>query len=129
MPEGVGYGTQDQFTSAGKTLNVIGNHIYGFSGQVEYTNSETTFINGETGKFYSSVYVQFSTLAGSGDDPTVKVYFNGVLVVATAHTGASFILMPLRVIIPPLTNVKVTATNQDSTPIQGFVFIKGRIYK
>ena len=86
MPEGVGYGPQDQFSGSGKTLNVLGNHIYGFSGQVEYTNTETTFIESETGKFYSDVFVQYSTLAYSSDDPTVKVYFNGVLVVATAHT-------------------------------------------
>ena len=132
MPEGVGYGPQDQFTGAGKTLNVLGNHIWGLSGQVQYDDNETTFIESETGKYYSDVFIQFSTLAYTADDPTIKVTFNGVLIVGSGHSHTSLSELnnfPLRLLIPPLTVVKVTVTNQDSTPIQGFVYIKGRIYK
>ena len=118
------------FLGPSRSLDVLGNHIYGYSGQVEYTNTETTFIESVTGKYYSDVFVQYSTLAYSSDDPTVKVYFNGVLVVATAHTHTEEAgkNLPLRLIIPPLTQVKVTVTNQDTTGIQGFIFIKGRTY-
>ena len=119
------------FLGPSQSLVVLGDHIYGLSGQVQYDNTETTFIDGETGKYYSDVFIQFSTLAYTADDPTIKVTFNDVLVIASGHSHTSLSELnnfPLRIIIPPLTRVKVTVTNQDSTPIQGFIYIKGRIY-
>ena len=119
------------FLGASKGLITIGDHIYGLSGQVQYTDTETTFIDGETGKYYSDVFIQFSTLAYTADDPTIKVTFNGVLVVGSGHSHTSLSELnnfPLRMIIPPLTKVKVTVTNQDSTALQGFINIKGQIY-
>lgn len=119
------------FLGTSKSLITLGNHIYGLSGQTEYTDTETTFIDGETGKYYADVFIQFSTLAYTADDPTIKVTFNGILVVGSGHSHTSLSELnnfPLRMIIPPLTKVKVTVTNQDSTAIQGFINIKGRIY-
>jgi len=120
------------FLGASKSLITLGDHIYGLSGQVEYTDTETTFIDGETGKYYSDVFIQFSTLAYTADDPTIKVTFNGVLVVGSGHSHTSLSELnnfPLRMIIPPLTKVKITVTNQDSTAIQGFIYLKGRTYE
>jgi len=118
------------FLGASKSLITLGDHIYALSGQVQYTDTETTFIDGETGKYYSDVFIQYSSLYYGSDDPTVKVYFNGILIIATAHstTEDAGKNMPLRIIIPPLTTVKVTVTNQDSSAQQGFIFMKGRTY-
>ena len=129
MPEGVGYGPQNQFSGTGLTLNVIGNHIYGMSGAKQYDNNETTFIESETGKFYSDVFIQFNVGAYSADDPLVQIYFNGIVVLGSSHTTTQDVKYPFRLLIPPLTNVKITATNQDATALTGYVTVKGRIYK
>ena len=50
-----------------------GKHVYAYSGQIQYTNTETTFIEGTTQEGIADVFIQYSTLAYSADDPTVKV--------------------------------------------------------
>ena len=129
MPEGKGYGPQDQFSGSSPALNVIGSHIYGISGAKQYDDNETTFIESTTGKFYADVFVQFNVGAYSADDPLVQIYFNGIVVLGSSHTTTQDVKFPFRLLIPPLTNVKITATNQDSTALTGYVSVKGRIYK
>ena len=47
MPEGVGYGPQ--FTaSVGKSLNIIGNHAYAYSGAFDNTETDVKIMDFQT---------------------------------------------------------------------------------
>ena len=134
MPEGVGYGPQNTASIGDTTFNVLGNHLYGLNGGVDTSgqNSETTVFEASTGNYYVVATARFSINSSSGDDIEFIMYYNGVAMFgeyATSGTteGDSF---PLNIIIPPLTEVKITANNRGSSTGRGiFTIISGRIYK
>ena len=133
MPEGKGYGPQ--FTaSTGKSLNIIGDHAYAHSGELQFANTETTLL-----EFYSpsriivaklSPYYSATTGDVSSQDAFFRVYLNDVLVnnMALSHTDITAGL-DYNFIIPPLSLVKVTGKNTSGgTVISFFATIMARLY-
>jgi hypothetical protein len=133
MPEGVGYGPQ--FTaSTGLTLNVIGKHAYGYSGRVDFSNTETSLL-----EFYSpsnilvaKLFPTYSATDGAitSQDAFFRVYLNDVLITTiTVSANESLIIHDYDFIIPPLSLVKVTGKNTSGgTTISFFATLIGRLY-
>jgi len=132
MPEGVDYGPQ--FTaSVGKSLNIIGKHAYGYSGLVAVNNSENTFFEFTSGNYYTLADLQILNFSNSGDDMQYKVYLNETLVASwlpSSPTNLSEPPQPLRFLITPYTEVKITGENVSSSAGRSnSANIRGRIYK
>ena len=121
------------FLGTGNFFTILGEYISALNGGVETSgqNSETTVFQATTGKYYSVSDLRFSINSSSSDDIEIKMYYNGVLVFgeyATSGTteGDSY---PINIIIPPLTEVKITGNNKASTTGRViFTIIAGRIY-
>jgi hypothetical protein len=107
-------GSNAQYTSAGKGLTVIGNHAYAYSGAEGQGSSagEVTKLDFTTGNHYI-----VSKLAGyygdlSNDWWKMTVFFNEIRILqwATNHNSNPYSedSDTINLIIPPLTNVRVT---------------------
>jgi len=134
MPEGVGYGPQNTASVSDKSFNVIGNHLYGLNGGVDTGGQgvETTVFEATTGNYYVVATARFAINSSSGDDIEFIMYFNGVAMFGEyAQSGTTESdSYPINIIIPPLTEVKITANNKGSSTGRGiFTIITGRIYK
>jgi len=132
MPEGVGYGPQ-YTASVGKSLNYIGQHVYGYSGEITVDNNETNLLDFTSGKEYLVCKVQFSAAHSSGDDYVFRIRFNGIVVqryITISAFSESDPNQPLYMIIPPLTSVQCSAQNvSDTSSNNQIVAITGKIYK
>jgi len=133
MPEGVGYGPQNT-ASAGLNLNVIGNHLYGYSGKVAVDNNEIDLINATSGSYYSRAQVLFSYAvdASTGDDCIYRIRMNGIIVWQhlADHALAQYsFLQDIPIVIPPYTELRLTAENIQTTPRNQCVVLAGKIYK
>jgi len=135
MPEGVGYGPQ--FTaSTGLSLNYIGKHCYAYSGIVAVDNNETSLLDFSTSAEYVKGKIQITNASDTAKDSRYKVYFNDVIIyqygtdVSGEYGSEEDPDPPIHVIIPPFTNVKITAKNsEDSVTINQVGIITGRVYK
>jgi len=131
MPEGVGYGPQNT-ASTGLNLNVIGNHAYAFTGEVNSTQSGNTVIDFISGSFYFVGNFNVLTTDISGDDMVMVLSFNGVTILSQNYPSQFYrsIDATVGLIIPPYTEVKVTFTNPTSATNRTYSMgITGRIYK
>jgi len=132
MPEGVGYGAQNT-VSIGKELNVIGKHIYGYSGSVAVTDSPAvTLIDFTTGAYYVVGSFQPTNFTDSGDDIIWKILFAGQEVAQSyLRNHAEFApFEEVELIIPPFTNIEITAYNATgSTSRNVGALITGTVYK
>ena len=88
-------------------------HAYAMSGIVGVNATEKTLIEFNTYSEYLKAEVLLYNESGSGDDFRYKVKFNDIVVVSTySNSGNDFLLdTPIRIIIPPFTNIKITADN------------------
>jgi hypothetical protein len=87
---------------------------YAYSGINGVNATEETLIEFNTNSEYLDAKVLFYNESGSADDFRYKVKFNNVVVVS-AYANSSNVspsyFNPIEVIIPPFTNVKLTADN------------------
>jgi len=119
------------FLGTQKGLLVLGTHIYGTSGAINFDNTETDLINTTIGNYYAKSYVQFGIPGASSDDVTATVYFNGIKIIQHQVEGTADVNgfgSALRLIIPPHTAVRITLTNIDTTTRDGFCIVTGRVY-
>jgi len=112
MPEGKGYGPQNT-ASVGKTLNYIGNHCYGYSGQQTTDGSvwaaNTELLNYTTGEQYiiSKFYMTSDMI--TGNNLFIAIKLNGLYVLSLKTDGNPPYNPEFRdyeLLIPPLTNVQ-----------------------
>jgi len=113
-----------------KGLSIVGTHMYATSGAVNFDDTETTCIKATTGNYYSYAYIQVGISEVSSDNVFLRVYLNGALVFlhTVGDTQKIDRVTPVRVVIPPNTEFKVTMTNQDDTVRSATVITTGRVY-
>jgi len=89
---------------------------YAYSGIVGVDSTEETLIEFDTNSEYLDSKILMFNESGSGDDFRYKVKLNDIVVVSMyANSGNDFLLdTPIIMIIPPFTNVKITADNISS---------------
>ena len=130
MPEGVGYGPQNT-ASIGLNLNVIGDHAYAASGNVEDdagAAAVTTLLDFETGSSYLVGRIDFQDSTTGATDVYFQLSFNGQIVIASKEsTAASYQPQTFHIVIPPYTAV-VAKWGVGSGAFQGNCFLTGRIY-
>jgi len=128
MPEGVGYGPQN-IASVGLTLNIIGRHCYAYSGVIGVT-SEVTLLEFRSPAAYIEAQLQEFNGSGSNDDIHFKMYMNDVLMYSSVLWNINRGHMWAKIIIPPYTEIKVTAENiQSGTSRDISVILEGIVYK
>jgi len=119
----------------GTSLNYIGKHAYGYSGQLSVANSEIDairFTTPDNQYVDSNIQLLWTTTADdfTGDDALVLVYIDeqrvsGILA-SSAHKNASELL---KIIFPPGVNVRITVKNAAaSTTHYGYVSLTGEVY-
>ena len=118
-----------QFTNAGKGLTVIGEHAYAYSGAVSFDDSGSTGLDFQSGKQYIVSKLTWDVVGSSSDDVTLTLSLNGINIYKPQLFDANHEIVPtLHFIIPPLTELKLIFTNNDSTVMEGYAVIKGRVY-
>jgi len=95
-------------------LNQIGNNVYAYSGNLSVINAQTTLLEFVTNNDYIDAKFDIANGSGSGDDFRYYIMFNDIIVVHI-YGGTSDVFnqfsMPKYLIVPPYTNVKLTAQN------------------
>lgn len=117
-------GSALQFTNDNK-------HAYAYSGVKSVDDNETTLLEVSTNSEYINAHIQFNYVASANQDFTYKIYFNDVIV-QQYNVGNSVIYTSpdnfLYVVIPPFTDVKLTAQNiSDSTQLNQIVSLTGKV--
>lgn len=125
-------GSNAQFTSAGKGLTVIGEHCYAYSGLVEVDNNEKECLLFQTGKEYVVGDAQICYFqSNETDNIKFMITFNNIEVQTVQITDATAYTPyeKIRLIIPPLTLVKITALNISGAGTRDVgVSLTGRVY-
>jgi len=119
--------------STGLGLRYIGEHCMAYSGQIAYTQVETTALNFTTGDGYILARFGFSFAVDSSDDAYITVYFNDIKVIQhlseRGQNRDDWAYTDIRLIIPPFTIVKTTVRNGPSGSLDGFFsYLTGRVY-
>ena len=119
------------FTGTGKGLSYVGNHCFAFSGAVATSNSEVEQLNFTTGKDYIKIRLYPTMLQNTNANYRWLVKINGQAVsnVSTESQYARYAFIYVDFVIPPNTNVVVTATNIEDTSTNDVgSFISGKVY-
>jgi hypothetical protein len=120
--------------SPGLGLRYVGQHCYAYSGTVDVDATETNLLKFTSGSGYivARWLPQYMVESHVGDDFRFVVYFNdqvvaSVIMAAAADRDAFY--RDVDLIIPPLTEVKMTADNktQNVARLVGGI-LTGRIY-
>jgi len=118
----------------GLGLRYIGQWAYAFSGPVPTDNSETTLLSFQSGSgvFVGSYYPMFMTGLAQSRNYTFTVKFNALTVLIRVFTQIdSFENNPgeIKIIIPPQTEVLITALNIADTESHNMgAKLVGRVY-
>jgi len=132
MPEGKGYGPQF-VANIGKDWNVIGNRGYSYSGSVSVTSSSTNMNTFETGNYLTVLNIELhgNYNAMGTDVGEIQIVMNGVEIVNTQFTRIDAMVMiePIKLVVPPLTNIAVNMNTGSGTPKDWQTTITGKIYK
>jgi len=117
-------------------LSVLGEHAYAYSGVVSVGNSETDMLNFQSENNYMvcSWFANFNQLTSdpiATEDFRFILYLNGlqIAMMETADSQSATRATVQDIIIPPNTNVKVTARNYTGSVTEPCgVVITGRVY-
>jgi len=130
-------GVTGSFTGPGETLEIVGDHAFGYSGVIGITTTESNLLSFRTGNFYFVGTVQFMYAANANDPFKYRIYLNEAIVAqygvamsgdySQNETGPEQDIV--RIIIPPYTDVKMTAENDGSGTTDQCVACQGRIYR
>jgi len=124
-------GSNATFTGTGKGLTIIGDHCYGYN-YFSVDNETKTYFDFHTGKEYIVGELTGGRNMKSGAESTVDINLNGVLIFSTkwdngtSGTNNNPMSSPTPFIIPPLTAVTITVTNDTQDNIS--LGITGRVY-
>jgi len=118
--------------STGLGLRYIGQHCFGYSGIVSVDNTETALIDTVSSAGYLTLFwdSSYSPGAYTTDRYTFKLYLNDLLIHAEFHYDNNIETMGItRILIPPLTRLKITAQNVTNTSSQDcLTILSGRVY-
>ena len=120
--------------STGLSLRYIGSHVYAYGGVIGVVDSETILLGPSiTGTGYITAKLQINYMSSTENNIEYLIYFNDVVVQGyTVKGGGNYTEadVPIWLIIPPFTNVKVTGENKSSsTPRNHAVSLTGRVYQ
>ena len=128
MPEGVGYGPQNT-ASTGLSLNYIGGHAYAHSGAIDVDNNATTIIEGNTGAHYIVSEITCNAAEDLSAEYMFLIYLDNVQVMGIQTENDSNIANRYKMIIPPFSNLKITAQNVSNTSSNGMcAVVTGKVY-
>jgi len=123
-------------SGTGTTLNYIGSHCYGYSGQLTVTNTAVTMLEFFTGTQYTKGKLQYtwhttdSPPEYTGDDLLLQVFIDDQIVISnlggSAHDRSRAFI---ELICPPYAKIKVTLANVSAaTGRYGTIAYTGRVY-
>ena len=116
---GAGNPVGGSFTGPAKTLELVGDHIYAYSGIVGVTDDETSMIEATSGNYYAVCKIQFLSNMASGNDYVAKVYLNNAIIIefiqSATHDAAPYGYYPIHLIVPSYSELKVTLANVTNT--------------
>ena len=119
--------------STGPGIRYIGNSAYAYSGQINTLSNNTalTYLDFTTGAGYIVGYFHFSIDVLTGDDMTFNITFNDLTIWEQRYGNtdpAEFQQWPARLVIPPLTAVKLLITDHSSNAVPVCAIFTGRVY-
>ena len=114
----------------GSGINYVGNHAYAYSGNVAVDNNITTLLQFNTQNNYVMANIQLEYFDASSDNMKFIVNINSEEVAAGILTGrVENWYNDLQVLIPPYSDVTVTAFNNTGATLTGVgVSLTGRNY-
>ena len=126
-------GSNAQFTGTNKSLSIYGDRLSAMSGAIECDNNETDLINTTTGKYVTIADVLFSYAETTqGDNMLYRIRLNGIEVWQHTrdHSTVNYAYPnAIKILIPPLTEVRLTCQNATDTSNQSnLVVMTGRVY-
>ena len=135
---GAGNPTGASFTGPAEALEIIGDHAFAYSGQLQIDTTPVTHLDFTSGNYYLVGEISFigATIASDPDAGARTIFlvtFNDADLF-TAKTESVSEDMPqapvVPIIIPPYTEVKITVdSNTDTAGMITSVNITGRIYR
>jgi hypothetical protein len=133
MPEGIPYASSNVTAGVGLELNYLGRHCFAYSGWVPVGSSNVNLLEFTTGNNYIIAEFQFSSAAAHTDNFQYQVKLNDTGTFSYIVTDAAQYTdpdLPIRIVIPPYTNVKAMAKNLSSGTEYGQnVVMTGKLYK
>ena len=132
MPEGVGYASSNVIAGVGKDLNYIGKHCFAYSGGVTDAASaaaSSVCLDFVTGNETIHGKLQFESDAFVTQVMHLDVQLNGISIFDVKWDNdptKTVLLNPLRLIIPPYTNVKVL-WGLDNDTKKGYATFTGKL--
>ena len=134
---GAGNPVGGSFTGASLALDVIGDHIYGFSGPVAVSNTAVTLIEHTTGNHYIvgtwiGNYNQDVSETLPTEDYRFAISLNGTRIASCESSDAQGAARNtlLDIIIPPYTVVKIEARNYSGSGTEDVgCVLTGRLYR
>jgi len=140
MPETDVIPTSASTASVGKGIRYVGNWAYAYSGDVSCSfNTETTLLDFQSGTGTCVARFDFGindVAMDVGTHAFYQVYFNDLRVMyrrdemsgGTGVKPSTMLATTLNLIIPPLTNIKITGQQSDGTAHDMYGMITGRVY-
>jgi hypothetical protein len=134
MPEGIPYASSNVIAGVGKDLNYVGEYCFAYSGAVQDAASSaasTVCLDFVTGNETIRGKLQFETDAFVSQVFYLDVQFNGISIFHAIwdHSPDKTLMQsPLRLIIPPYTNVKVLWGLTNDTK-NGYATFTGKLHK
>ena len=128
-------GYSNSFTGPSESLELIGDHAYGYASIEVPANSLTTMLKFTTGNFYTVAQWQIEgDLNQIGNDNLEYVLLlNGITIVHAKYSptnDAQYIDAPTNIIIPAYTEFETQMThNQGGQNIKFQHLLTGRIYR
>ena len=122
--------------SPGLGIRYVGNYAYAYSGAVTVADTETTCLNFTTGSGYWIAKWELH-YTDNGAKPIIAtedfafwLYLNNnIILILNASSSAGFITAKPEIIIPPFTEVKVSAQNvTNNSDHWVFATLVGRVY-
>jgi len=132
--------TSASTASVGKGIRYVGNWAYAYSGEVSCSfNTETTLLDFQSGAGICVAKFDFGINDVDMDVGThafYQVYFNDLRVMYrrdemyfnTGAKAATMLSATLQMIIPSLTQVKITGKQSDGTAHDMYGMLTGRVY-
>ena len=118
--------------STGKGLRYIGQHAYAMSGLINADENLTTLLDFTTGAGYIEAWIQIYASTIQNDNFEINILFNEVKIISSEYEksySGNFTPEERRIIIPPFTQVKITAQNtQSTTHADWSAVVTGRVY-
>ena len=125
-------GVSNTFTGPAEALDLVGNHIMGYTGLSQFDDNEATILQFTTGNYYSVLRIMPTRSDTLSADSHVTLSLNGTEVYVMGSEDAKRIGQGItnELVVPAYTEIKITQQNiNTSDTLTGGVAISGRIYR